>query len=215
MKNTTLIALVVDRSGSIQQCLRAMQSAVDEFIEGQKQELGECELALFQFDDAYEPVFRKPIKEAPKYTIIPRNMTALHDAIGKTINDIGGELDKKPADEKPEKILVCVITDGLENSSKEFDAKRVAEMVKHQQEKYDWNFVFLGANQDAILTAAQYNIPAGRAMSFATSGSGLRGMSASLGTYTRSLRQAPTAAAGKAVKFSDEDRKKAMQNKPR
>lgn len=213
MKNATLIALVVDRSGSISQCLAAMQSAVDEFIEGQKKEPGECELALFQFDDVYEPVFRKSINDAPKYKIVPRSMTALHDAIGKTVNDIGSELEKTKDEDKPEKILICVITDGLENSSKEFNAKQIAEMVKHQQEKYDWNFVFLGANQDAVLTAAQYNIPAGRAMSFATTDSGIRGMSASLGNYTRSLRQAPTASAGRAVKFSDEDRKKAMRKK--
>src|ERR1700675_959221 len=99
MKDATLIGLVLDRSGSIQSCLQNMQSALDEFVESQKKEPGECELALFQFDNVYEPVFRKPIKDAPKHTIVPRNMTALHDAIGKTVNDLGAELAKRAESE--------------------------------------------------------------------------------------------------------------------
>lgn len=211
MKDATLVVLVLDRSGSIADCLKPMQSALDEFIETQKKEPGECELALFQFDDVYEPVFRKPIKDAPKHQIVPRNMTALHDAIGKTINDIGDSLAKQADNERPDKVMFAIITDGYENSSKEFDAKKIAGMVKHQQEKYQWDFVFLGANQDAVLTAQTFNIPAAKSMSFVATASGIAATSSSLNSYTRSLRASCSASQRKSMGFTPEERRKAMK----
>lgn len=211
MKDATLVALVLDRSGSIGGCLNIMQSALDEFIEKQKAEPGECELALFQFDDQYEKVFHKPIKEVTKHVIVPRNMTALHDAIGKTITDIGETLSMRPESERPNKVVVCIITDGLENASREFSQVQVAEMVKHQIDNYQWNFVFLGANQNAVLTAKQYNIAPGSALSYAPSA--FDPAAGSLSNYVSTVRSCASGEAAQATSFTDDDRKKALGNK--
>ena len=80
----------------------------------------------------------------------------MNDAIGRTIDNIGGRLDKSAA--KPDKVIVVVLTDGQENASREYTRERVAEMIKHQQEKYAWEFVFLAANQDAFEAGAALNI---------------------------------------------------------
>jgi hypothetical protein len=212
MKDATLIVLVLDRSGSIRHCLQPMQSMLDEFIETQRNEPGECELALYQFDDKYEFVWRGPIKNAEKHTIVPRNMTALHDAIGKTINDIGSELSNRPEYERPSKVVFCVITDGFENRSQEFTGPMVAAMVKLQQEAYQWNFVFLGANQNAVTTAHAYNIPAAAAMTYAATAGGVRGMSVGLNSYVARARSAPTATAMNTnAAFTKEEREDAVE----
>jgi hypothetical protein len=214
MKDATLVALVLDRSGSINDVLKPMQSMLDEFIETQKRESGDCELALYQFDDKYEFVWRGPIKKAKKHTIVPRNMTALHDAIGKTINDIGEELSNRQESERPNKVIFCIITDGLENSSHEFTGPKVAEMVKRQQDDYQWNFVFLGANQNAVTTAQTFNIPAAAAMTYAASVGGVRGMSAGINNYVLRARASASASAmNKQAAFTEEEREEATDSK--
>jgi uncharacterized protein YegL len=211
MKNSTYIALVLDRSGSIQGCLAAMQSALDEFVNVQKKEPGECDFALFQFDNVYECVYSGPLRDAPAHKIDPRGSTALHDAIGNTIDDLGAKLSAMPEAERPERVMVCIITDGLENSSHKFDGNEIAAKIKHQQEVYRWNFTFLGAHQDAIATAAAMNIPAGHSMTFVASAAGMAGASASLNSYAVNYRRAVTADMAKDVTFTDEDRKNAVK----
>lgn len=211
MKNATLIALILDRSGSIGSCLGAMQTALDEFIGVQKKEPGECEFALFQFNDSYEQVYRGPIDGAPEHKIVPRGTTALHDAMGRTILSIGEELGKRPESERPNKVIVCTITDAYDNVSREFTKSDVRALVTRQREKYQWNFVFLGANQDAVLTGMEYNIPVGSTMTYAASAGGIRGMSMSLNSYVSEARSSNSAEAMNCnVTFKEEDRTAAM-----
>lgn len=203
MKNATLIALIVDRSGSIRDCLVQMQAAVTEFISAQKQVPGECELVLVDFDTIYREVYRGPIADAPYYQIEPRGNTALHDAVGFTIDSVGKDLAAREEADRPDKVMFVVVTDGEENASKQFigpelteeqrkefneTRRSVATMIAHQTEKYNWNFDFLGANQDAILTAQTLNILAANAMSFCTSHAGTRSISASLNTKAAMYR---------------------------
>ena len=112
----------------------------------------------------------------------------MNDAIGRTIDNIGGRLDKSAA--KPDKVIVVVLTDGQENASREYTRERVAEMIKHQQEKYAWEFVFLAANQDAFEAGAALNIKACNTANFAASAKGTADAYAYMSNTTRSLRSA-------------------------
>jgi hypothetical protein len=210
MKNSTYIALILDRSGSIESCLAQMQSALDEFVNVQKKEPGECEFLLVQFDNVYDVVYSGPIGRAPRHVIAPRGSTALHDAMAQTIDELGASLARRPEHERPERVLVCTITDGLENASHRDNAKTVGDRIKLQREQYKWNFVFLGANQDAVLVAQTLNIPTNSAMTYGANTRGLVATAGSLNSYTASFRNAPTLDIANNVSFSEEERSKAL-----
>ena len=161
-QDLTRIAVILDRSGSMVSVVDATISGFNEFVHSQKLEPGQANLKLVQFDDQYEEVFDKPLSEVPLLdheTFVPSGWTALHDAIGRTIKVLDNELTRMPEAERPAKVLMLILTDGEENRSTEFTREQIADMVKEQQEKSSWNFVFLGANQDAVLTASGFNIP--------------------------------------------------------
>ncbi len=121
-------------------------------------------LSLVQFDDQYEVVYLdKDINSADKLneaTFQPRGMTALYDAIGRTINSVGQRLADLSEDERPDKVLFVIMTDGFENASQEFNSARISEMINHQRNIYKWKFMFIGANQDAVLSAREIGLPA-------------------------------------------------------
>jgi hypothetical protein len=96
----------------------------------------------------------------------PRGNTALLDAIGRTINTVGERLDHTPEQERPGKVLIVILTDGLENASKEFSLEQINQMIQHQREVYSWEFIFLGAGQDAIQVANSLGISAASAVQF-------------------------------------------------
>jgi hypothetical protein len=192
MKNSTLIALIMDRSGSIGDVLPQMQAAVTEFISAQKNLEGECDLLLAQFDAEYDIVYRGSIKDAPAYKIEPRGSTALLDAIGKTVIEVGEELAAREEADRPDKVMFVIITDGFENASRYFSKAKIREMITHQTEKYSWNFDFLGANQDAVLVGEEIGVQAANAMSFATSVAGTRSVSASLSAKAATYRDTGT-----------------------
>jgi len=109
-----------------------------------------------------ETTFDAPLSKVPLLgheNFVPRGGTPLFDAVGTVIDQLGDELRSLKESERPERVIVVVITDGEENTSTRYSQEQVAGMVKHQQDKYSWNFIFLGANQDAVLTAAKFNIP--------------------------------------------------------
>jgi uncharacterized protein YegL len=122
------------------------------------------------FDHEYIVTYDgRPVKEVPALdarTYVPRGTTALLDAIGRTINTIGDRLDKMPEAERPSKVIVSILTDGLENASQEFSRQQVFEMIKRQREVYSWEFIFLGANQDAIHAVTQIGVLRTNAVTF-------------------------------------------------
>lgn len=136
-----------------------MRGGFDSFIAKQKELQGECKVTLTQFDDKYEVVYKgKDLDEVPPLVLEPRGWTALLDAVGRTINETGARLRKLAESKRPERVLFVIITDGMENKSVEFTREKVFEMITHQREKYSWEFIFLGANQDAIATARDLGI---------------------------------------------------------
>jgi hypothetical protein len=206
--NFTRIAIVLDRSGSMESCKESTVAGFNEFIRTQREIPGEATVKLVQFDDQYETVFDKPLKECPELTqntFVPRGSTALLDAQGRTIVELGQELAALPESERPSKVIVVTLTDGLENASKQYNLDKIGEMIREQRDKYNWDFVFLGANQDAIATAAAMSIPLPSAMSYSTSKAGVAATMAAVSHYVGAARK------GNAAAFSAEDRKSAME----
>ena len=206
--NFTRIAIVLDRSGSMESCKESTVAGFNEFIRTQREIPGEATVKLVQFDDQYETVFDKPLKECPELTqntFVPRGSTALLDAQGRTIVELGQELAALPEQERPSKVIVVTLTDGLENASKQYNLDKIGEMIREQRDKYNWDFVFLGANQDAIATAAAMSIPLPSAMSYSTSKAGVAATMAAVSHYVGAARK------GNAAAFSTEYRKSAME----
>ena len=164
----TDITLVVDRSGSMQEIRQDAEGGVNAFIAQQAKEPGEALLTLVQFDTEYEFLHKgTPISQVPEYQLVPRGMTALLDAVGRAINETGERLAKMDEADRPGLVVFVVMTDGQENSSKEFSKARIKEMIEHQQDTYHWHFTFLGANQDAFAEAGAIGIHAGGTADFA------------------------------------------------
>lgn len=147
----TDITMVLDKSGSMDACRTDAEGGLNAFVREQKELPGEALLTLVQFDTTYAFVHKaKPIREVPYCHLYPGGGTALLDAVGRAIVETGDRLRKLPEKDRPGLVCFVIITDGQENSSREFTKARIKSMIEHQQEKYNWKFTFLGANQDAF-----------------------------------------------------------------
>jgi hypothetical protein len=155
----TDITVVLDRSGSMQACRSDAEGGLNHFIEEQMKAPGEAFFTLVQFDNEYEFVHKGiPIQTVPHCTLHPRGRTALLDAIGRAINETGSRLETMLEAERPGLVVFAILTDGMENASREFTQPKIKEMIEHQQNVYKWQFTYLGANQDAFQVAASYGI---------------------------------------------------------
>lgn len=161
----TEIAIVLDRSGSMESIRDDMEGGLSAFIQGQRSEPGECVISLYQFDDKFEVVCEaSPLTELRPPRLVPRGATALLDGVGKSIALIGERHAKLADGDKPAAVIILVITDGHENASTEWDLRRVRKAVEHAQTHRKWRFVFLGADAAAFdegasmgfATAARY-----------------------------------------------------------
>jgi len=158
-RRSTEIIIVLDRSGSMQKIRGDMEGGLDKFFEDQRKLPGRCTVTLTQFSDRYEVVYQGcDIKDVPQACLVPDGTTALLDAVGRTINEVGKRLADTPEAERPGRVLFLIITDGRENASREFRRDDIKKMVQHQTEKYSWQFVYLGANQDAFAEASSIGI---------------------------------------------------------
>ena len=175
-ENLTELVFILDRSGSMSGLETDTIGGFNSMLEKQKKESGEAFVTTVLFDDKYEVLHdRYDIKGVNLLTekeYYVRGSTALLDAIGITINNIGKALSDTNEEDRPGKVLFVIITDGMENSSREFSYEKVKKMVEHQKSKYSWDFIFLGANIDAIKTANSFGISADMATNFVSDSAG-------------------------------------------
>jgi uncharacterized protein YegL len=209
-ENLTRIVILLDRSGSMTSVQEATVAGFNEFIRQQQQVEGETEVLLVQFDDQYEIVFDLPLVEVPlldRDSFIPRGSTALYDAQGRTITMLGRQLASLADDRRARKIIVVTLTDGQENASRVYELKQVAEMVKNHHENLGWEFIFLGANQDAVAVGASMNIPLRSSMTYTATAAAMASVMRSTSTQVALFRQ------GAAPEFTQEDREQALTEK--
>jgi len=163
---STDITVVLDRSGSMEATRDDAIGSFNSFLDEQRSVEGEAAISLVQFDDQYELVYEgRPLADAPKLTdetFCPRGMTALLDAVGRTIVRTDGRLAKSK--KIPQLVVFVILTDGRENASREFTRSQVFKMIREHEEKHGWRFIYLGANQDAIAEAAKLGVSGERAM---------------------------------------------------
>lgn len=202
-KKKDLIVGLIDRSGSMQRIKEDTEGGLLSFIEEQKQDSGDKDvlMALYEFDDEYNEVYPvTPIADVPDYALQPRGFTALVDAIGLTINAVEEAVKK----EKPDTVTVLILTDGNENASKEYTLDDVKKRVQQCRDK-EWNFIFLGANIDAVSVAQGYGFDSRTAMTYGANTEGVKSTFAAASGVTRSMRAGMVDGG-----FTDKDRETAM-----
>ena len=169
-KNVTEIVFILDRSGSMSGLEADTIGGYNSLIRKQQMEEGEAFISTILFDDTSEVLHDrvsieniKPMTEKEYYV---RGCTALLDAVGGAIHHIGNVHKYAREEDRPEKTLFIITTDGMENSSRRYSFDQVKKMVERQKEKYGWEFLFLGANIDAIEVAGRFGIHADRAVNY-------------------------------------------------
>jgi hypothetical protein len=186
----THIVCILDRSGSMGSIISASISGFNEFLGKQKALPDKATITVALFDDQYDILYDNvDIKSAELLTNkvwVPRGMTALYDAIGKTINTERVKLDKL-GDEAPSKVLVCIVTDGLENASEEYKLDNIKKLIK-DCENDDWNFIYLAANQNAFEVGTSFGVSAGNTYTYTATADGVSNMSMTLNNASTSYR---------------------------
>jgi Mg-chelatase subunit ChlD len=200
----THIGMVLDRSGSMGSTADDAIGGYNAFIEEQKKVEGEATVSLAQFDHEYQLLKEHvPISEIDpltKETFRPRGATALRDAVGRMINETGEWLKSLSESERPEKVIIITVTDGGENASGEFTSEQLKQMIEHQTDVYKWEFLFVGANQDAVTVGQSYGIATANAITYAANDIGTRNAYGSMSKNVANYR------AGGSIGFTEEDR---------
>lgn len=191
--NLSEVIFILDRSGSMASLTNDTIGGYNAFIEEQKNDPGETKLTTVLFDHEYELLHNgvnvRDVKPMTTEDYWPRGLTALYDAIGKTINDVGHRLNNTPEDERPSKIIFVITTDGCENASKEFNQRKVKEMIEHQTDKYSWQFIFLGANIDVKEVANDIGISMDFAASYTATTRGVNSVYSTMSKITSDYKK--------------------------
>jgi hypothetical protein len=209
----TDITMVLDRSGSMQSIKDDTIGGFDAFTSEQRRLPGRCTVSLVQFDNVYEEVYTgRDLADVPSLTLVPRGSTAMLDAIGRAVNATGARLAAMPEDRRPGTVIVGIMTDGLENASREFTYPMVKALIEQQEQVYGWTFMYMGANQDAIEVGASLGVARDRSLTYAGPkvAAAMGAYSASVGTIREAVAAgAPVEQARRRAAYSDEQRRKA------
>lgn len=178
-RKKTEIIFLLDRSGSMAGLESDTIGGFNAFIKKQSSFDRETDVTTVLFDDQYEVLWHGLNSQEVKLTdkeYFVRGTTALLDAVGKTIINVGNRLSSYNEMERPGKVIFVITTDGLENASVEFTYSKVKNLIQHQQEKYNWEFIFLGANIDVAKEANSLGILKENAYTFESSNEGVENM---------------------------------------
>lgn len=208
--NHAHISFLLDRSGSMESIATDTIGGFNAFLASQKAAPGTATVSLAQFDSESHDVLyeMRPIGEAPNLsavTFVPRGSTPLFDSMMKIINATGAAIEAMPEAERPSQVYVVILTDGLENASREFSRDQVFAKVKHQEDVYKWRFIYLGANQDAIKAGGAIGINMASSVSYQGTGKGVRTAYAVASAGIMRSR-----VSGQSVSFTDEERAQAI-----
>ncbi len=170
-KNFCEIVCIVDKSGSMDSVKDDAIGGFNSFLKTQKDFPGEALFTLYLFDTEKEEICNginiNEVKELNEKTYIPGGMTALLDAVGTAINSVRSRWSKVKEDERPEKVIVGILTDGQENSSKEYTHEQIKDMVEINQTKYNWDFVYISASPTAWEDSHSIGISKGDTLQYA------------------------------------------------
>ena len=197
-KNLTELVFILDRSGSMHHLTEDTIGGFNSLIEKQKQEEGEAYVSTVLFnDESFVLHDRVPLSQVEPMTrrdYVASGSTALLDAIGDAVHHIGNVHKYARKEDVPERTLFVITTDGMENASRRYSADQVRALITRQKEKYGWEFLFLGANIDAVETAARYGIAQDRAVRFHSDSIGQRLNYRTVGEAVSRMRSAPACA---------------------
>ena len=201
--NYTHVSVLLDRSGSMESIKNDTIGGFNNFIGEQKKVEGEMTITLCQFDHEYENLYNfidiQEVVPLTDRTFIPRGSTALLDSVAKIIIDTGKKLAEMSEEQRPERVMIVIITDGMENASVEQTRASVAAMVKHQEDNYQWQFVYIGANQDGFTEASKMGM---HGVSYTATG---QGVSALYSAVTSNVTMNRRSDRGTNVKLTQED----------
>lgn len=217
MTNTdiTLIAALLDRSGSMQPIAGDIRGGFDAYIAKENAGPGTTLVTLAQFDSVYEVVYQnRDAGTVGPLVLEPRGSTALLDSIGRFITEVGAGLAALPEDDRPGDVTVLVMTDGLENASREWTIEAVRALISQQETGYAWDFVFLGANMDAVEVGTTLGFAPGKSLTWDPSEEGVGGAFAAVSGYSERKRSRGAAPASSIV-FEETERRRANKNTKR
>lgn len=157
--NLTHLVFLLDRSGSMETIKSDIEGGFAAFIDEQKAAEGECVVTLAQFDTHYDVVYAGlPVREVPPLNLKPRGGTALLDAMGRLLTDTRAEIAAQPEQQRPGTVIIAIMTDGQENSSRDWSYPAIKSLVEQQTANADWQFMYMGADQDAIEVGASLGV---------------------------------------------------------
>ena len=198
-KNLTELVFILDRSGSMAGLEKDTIGGFNAMIEKQKRETGEAYISTVLFDNYSEVIHdRVALDTVPKLTeteYYVRGCTALLDAVGSAIHHIGNVHKYAREEDRPEKTLFVITTDGMENASRRYSYEKVRDMITRQKEKYGWEFLFLGANIDAAREAARFGIDPDRAANYHADSTGTQVIYETVSETVRNFRASQPMAA--------------------
>jgi len=191
-KDSCEIIAVVDRSGSMAAVVDDSIGGFNTFLKAQQDLPGTCKMTRVIFDDRYDVIDNgvdiKSVKPFDHNSFMPRGMTALYDAIGKAVQTSVERIKKIPRDDKPEKVLVVILTDGAENASKEYTKSKIHDLIKTQTDKYKWEFIYLSADVNGFDEGIQLGFAAANTMQYSNDSTGTGAAYMNFTTCASSLR---------------------------
>lgn len=194
-KDLIELVFVLDDSGSMWSLTKDTISNYNKLLEERRKE-GNCIVSTIVFNKyrkvIHDRISIDKVKNITTEDYVTGGSTALYDAVGATIDEIGKALNNTPEEERPEKVIFVIITDGEENASIEYSQKDVLEIITHQKEKYNWDFSFIGANIDAKKAANDIGISLNDAFAYSNNSTGTQSVYKSLDNAIHSYRETKT-----------------------